>query len=105
MIDEASVKWGEFRFSAGIVSAGKQAVQVSFDHPIPEMATVYYSLPDGKEIAKTVVVKSVVPAEAYKEREMEVSFEVNSNTDEVTVKFYHHVYKDNYWHLVPFDTK
>ena len=104
-IAAASVKWGEFKFTAGIVSPGKQAVQVSFDHPIPETATVHCSLPDGKEITKTVPVKSAVPAAALKERHIEVSFEVNSNNGEVTVKFYHHVYMDNYWHLVLYDDK
>lgn len=103
MIDEASVKWGEFKFTAGIISASSDKTQVCFDRPIPDTATVHYSLPDGKEVTKTVMVKSAVPAEAFKIREMTVMFEVNSDNADVKINFLHFIEKDGYPQLVPFE--
>lgn len=105
MMDEASVKWGEFRFTGGFVSPSNEAVHVAFDHPIPETAAVHYSLPDGREVMKTVVVKSAVPVAANRDKDITVMFEVNSNTDDVTVKFLHFIQRDGYAELVPFDDK
>lgn len=105
MMDATSVKWGEFKFIGGLVSPSNKAVHVSFDHPIPDTATVRYSLPDNREVTKTVTVKAIIPAAAYQDRDMTVMFVVNSNTDEVTVKFLHFIQKDGYSQLVPFDNK
>jgi len=102
MIKGAAVSWGEFSFRAGLVSPSGKAVHVGFDHPVPEKATVYYSLPDGRKIEKTVAVKAAIPAVAYKDKDITVMFEVNSNTDAVTVKILHFVEKDGYNQLVPF---
>jgi hypothetical protein len=102
MIKGAAVSWGEFSFRAGLVSPTAEAVHVGFDRPIPETATVHYLLPDGKEIAKTISVKKAIPAVAYNDKDITVMFEVNSNTDAVTVKILHFVEKDGYNQLVPF---
>lgn len=102
MMDETAVKWGEFQFTAGFVVPSGKAVQVSFDHPIPETATVHYSLSDGRKIEKTVSVKNAVPEAAQKDKDMTVMFEVNSNNDEIAVKFLHFIQKDGYAQLVPF---
>jgi hypothetical protein len=102
MIDEASVKWGEFRFSAGFVAPSKEAVHVSFDRPVPETAVVEYSLPDGKQVKKTVIVKGAIPAAAYKDRDMTVMFVVNSDTGQVTVEFFHFIQTDEGTRLVPY---
>lgn len=105
MIDEASVKWGEFRSIGGFVSPSNEKVHVAFDHPIPETATVHYSLPDGRKVVKTVAVKTAIPAAANKDKDITVMFEVNSNNDEITVKILHFIQKDGYSQLVPFDDK
>ncbi len=102
MIKGASVSWGEYSFRAGLVSSSGKAVHVGFDHPIPDSATVHYSLTDGRNVEKTVAVKKTIPAAAYKDKDITVMFEVNSNTDEVTVKILHFVEKDGYNQLVPF---
>ena len=102
MIKGASVSWGESLFRAGLVSPTSEAVHVGFDRPIPETATVHYLLPDGRKIAKTVAVKKAIPAVAYKNKDITVMFEVNSNTDAVTVKILHFIEKDGYNQLVPF---
>ncbi|MFZ4394268.1 MAG: hypothetical protein ACOYOU_01420 [Kiritimatiellia bacterium] len=102
MLDEAAVKWGDFQVTAGFVAPSGEKVHVSFDHPIPETATIRYSLPDGRKIFKTVEVKKLVPAAAQKDKDMTVMFEVNSNNDEIAVKFLHFIQKDGYAQLVPF---
>jgi hypothetical protein len=103
VLDDASVAWGEFWFRAGYVAPSTEAVHVGFDRPIPETVTVYYSLPDAKKVEKTVTVKSAIPKAAYKDKDISVMFDVNSNTDEITVKILHFVEKDGYNQLVPFE--
>jgi hypothetical protein len=103
-IDEAKVHWGEFRFVAGIVLRGTKKTHVAFDHPIPETAVVEYSLPDGKQAKKTVIVKGAIPAAAYKDRDMTVMFVVNSDTGQVTVEFLHFIQTDEGARLVPYGT-
>ncbi len=105
MIKETFVMWGEFRFAGGFVSPSNKTVHVSFDHPIPETATVHYSLPNGKDVTKTLPVKRSIPAAAHKDRDITVMFEVNSNTDEIIVNVLHFIQKDGYSQLVPFDHK
>ena len=102
MMDEAAVRWGKFECVGGFVPPSGQKVHVSFDHPIPETATVRYSLPDGRKIFKTVAVKNTVPAAAQKDKDITVMFEVNSNDDDITVKVLHFFQKDGYAQLVPF---
>jgi len=104
-IETASVSWGEFWFRAGIVSPATEAVHIGFDRPIPESATVYYSLPDGKKVKKTLVVKAAIPKAAYKDKDKKITFmfDVNSNTDEVAVKILHYVRKEGYPQLVPYE--
>jgi hypothetical protein len=103
VLDDASVAWGDFWFRAGYVAPSGKAVHVGFDRPIPETASVYYSLPDDRKVEKTVSVKAAIPAAAYKEKDISVMFDVNSNTDEITVKILHFVEKDGYNQLVPYE--
>ena len=102
MIGDASVSWGKYCFNAGFVAATKEAVHVAFDHPIPETATVGYSLPGGRMITKKLAVKNAVPAAAQKDKDITVMFEVNSNNDDIAVKVLHFIQKDGYAQLVPF---
>ncbi len=101
-IDEASVQWGDYKSTAGIVSPSKEAVEVSLELPIPEAAEVYCTLPDGKSIRKTVPVRSQVPAKAQEDRDMCVLFVVNSDTGEVSVRFLHFVQVEDSWRKVPY---
>lgn len=104
-INKASVSWGEFWFRAGLVAPSSEAVHVGFDRPIPETATVYYSLPDDRKVEKTVTVKTAIPKVAYKDKDKDITFmfDVNSNANEVTVKILHYVRKEGYPQLVPYD--
>lgn len=98
-IDGAYVRFGDYVFRAGIVSAGQKAVHVDSGQFVPDQAEVGYKLRNGEDVVRVVSVKEHMPTNSADN--MALYFVVDGERH-VTVEFLHFVHVDGKWTLVEY---
>lgn len=98
-LERATVKFGEYRFAAGIVSAGHEAVNVCSGQLVPDSAEVFFELKGGRVFEKTVDVKTHAPTDLH--GEVTLYFTIGGNHD-VSVEFFRSVKVNGRSKLVPY---
>lgn len=79
---------GEYRDNWGGLSSGVGAGYIDFDRPLAEYAVIFFQYDNeyGQKVVKQVNLKDVIPQEAYSNI-LDLYFNINSDTNEVTVAY------------------
>ncbi len=98
-IEDATVSFGNYLFSFGIVSPGKKAVHVCSGQMVPATAEIVFELQNGKVFKKVVSVRENLPTEDR--GSVILHFNIDSNQD-VGVEFFRSEKVDGRSKLVPY---
>ena len=102
LIEDASVTFGDYHFSAGPISPGHKKVHVCSGKDTPDVATIAFELQNGEIIKKQVSVKQHVPSQASGALVLHFNIDDKQN---IQVEFLHFIMEDGRSKLVSYDPK
>ncbi|MCK5581437.1 MAG: hypothetical protein KAJ18_09205 [Candidatus Omnitrophica bacterium] len=85
-IDYAYVEFGEYRNMAGYIPPGKMKMGLFFNRPLTSWVTVHFEIEDGQEYNKVISIKDLI-LEDVSGSDLTLFFDINSNTNEVALKY------------------
>ena len=101
-IEDASVSFGDYSFTLGIISPGKKAVHVCSGQSVPDAAEIHFELEGGRSFKKVVPVAKHLPPHASADLVLHFNIDDKQN---VQVEFLHFIQVDGRSKLVPYGKK